>query len=85
MERNHKTIRESEVIPGAILVALSRPGQPGHVGIVGEPLGGGDNLIYANSSKGGVFKHYYHLSSRPSWHAQFGVAERLETRFYQMT
>jgi hypothetical protein len=86
LESKHKRIRESEVIPGAILVALSRPGQPGHVGIIGEAFGGGlDNLIYANSSNGGVFVHHYHLSSRPSWHAQFGGTEKLETRFYLMT
>jgi hypothetical protein len=83
LESNHKTIRESEIIPGAILVALSSGRTHGHVGIVGEALDGGlGNLIYANSSKKGVFEHHYTLSS---WHAFFGGTEKLETRFYQMT
>jgi len=86
LESKHKRIGESEIIPGAILVALSSGRTHGHVGIVGEALGGGlDNLIYANSSNKGVFEHHYHLSSRPSWHAFFGGTEKLETRFYLMT
>jgi hypothetical protein len=81
--KKYKTIRESEVIPGAILVALSSGRTFGHVGIVGEALGGGlGDLIYANSSNKGVFEHHYTLSS---WHAFFGGTEKLETRFYLMT
>ena len=80
LEKNHTRLQEADIVPGAIIICPSRPGNTGHVGIIGDigsPRSRTD--IYSNSSSRGVFMKNYSLSS---WQNYFRGRHGLEVLYY---
>jgi Phage tail lysozyme len=80
LEKNHTRLEEADIVPGAIIICPSTPGNTGHVGIIGDigaPRSQTD--IYSNSSSRGVFMKNYSLAS---WQNYFRGRHGLEVRYY---
>ena len=80
LNKNHMRLQEADIVPGAIIICPSRPGNTGHVGIVGglgNPRSRTD--IYSNSSSRGVFMKNYNLAS---WQSYFRGRHGLEVLYY---
>ena len=82
LNRDHVRLQEADIVPGAIIICPSRPGNTGHVGIVGglgNPRSRTD--IYSNSSSRGVFMKNYSLAS---WQSYFRGGKGLEVLYFQV-
>jgi hypothetical protein len=82
LNRDHVRLQEADIVPGAIIICPSRPGNTGHVGIVGglgNPRSRTD--IYSNSSSRGVFMKNYSLAS---WQSYFRGRKGLEVLYFQV-